>query len=51
MMVIDARAYNDPILLSSKPYAKQPCIRYHISIVFFYYKAQSSTITMHGVLI
>jgi hypothetical protein len=32
VVVIDVAFYNDPILLSSKPNAKQPYVRYCISI-------------------
>ncbi len=47
MVVIDAAFYNDQVLLSSKPNAKQPYVRYHIFVVILYYKAQSSVNTMH----
>jgi hypothetical protein len=51
VVVIDAAFYNDQVLLSSKPNAKQPYVRYHIFVVILYYKAQSSVNTMHEVLI
>jgi len=41
VVVIDAAFYNDLVILSSKPNAKQPYVRYHIFVVILYYKVQT----------